>query len=89
VRDQTRGELAADDQGPPEWTLDSLTAAARDAGIDIRRSQIRRILRQEGVRWRRTRSWATSHDPEFVPKDHLPRPRLGLLHPPHRPAFRS
>jgi transposase len=69
VRDQTWGELAAaDEQGPPEWTLDSLTAAARDAGIDIRRSQVRRILRREGVRWRRTRSWATSHDPEFAPK---------------------
>jgi transposase len=69
VRDQTGGEpAAADAQGPPEWTLDSLTAAARDAGIDIRRSQLRRILRAEGVRWRRTRSWGRSHDPEFAPK---------------------
>jgi hypothetical protein len=32
----------------------------------------RRILRAEGVHWRRTRSWATSHDPDFAPKE----PRL-------------
>jgi transposase len=52
-----------------DWTLDSLTQTAQDIGIDIGRSQVRRILLQEGVRWRRTRSWATSTDPEFAPKD--------------------
>jgi transposase len=63
------GELAADDEdGPAQWTLDTLARAARDAGIQVGRSQVRRILRAEKVRWRRTRSWATSTDPEFAPK---------------------
>ena len=30
--------------------------------------QVRRILLAEKVRWRRTRSWAASTDPEFAPK---------------------
>jgi transposase len=69
VRDDT-GELTATDAtGPAVWTLDALTAAARAAGIDIARSQVRRILLAEGVRWRRPRSWAASADPEFVPKE--------------------
>ena len=59
---------AADESGPSEWTLDALAATARDLGIEVSRSQVRRILLAEGVRWRRTRSWATSTDPEFAPK---------------------
>ena len=51
------------------WTLDALTAAARDHGIVVGRSQIRRILLREGVRWRNIRPWAQSSDAEFVPKD--------------------
>ncbi|MFD4635385.1 helix-turn-helix domain-containing protein [Streptomyces sp. NPDC058473] len=63
------GELwAFDESGPPEWTLDSLAAAARAEGIEVGRSQVRRILLGEGVRWRRTRSWTRSKDPDFVPK---------------------
>jgi len=58
---------AAEDQ-PEEWTLDTLTEAARAAGIRIGRSQVRRILLAERVRWRGTRTWATSPDPEFAPK---------------------
>src|SRR3954462_9943865 len=69
VRDSA-GELTAPDPaGPAVWTLDALTAAARAAGIDIARSQVRRILLAEGVRWRRPRSWAPSADPEFGPKE--------------------
>jgi transposase len=69
VRDATSGELAVEvPGGPGEWSLDTLTQTARDLGIDIHRSQVRRILLKEGVRWRRTRSWATSTDPEFAPK---------------------
>jgi transposase len=69
VRDDT-GELTATDAtGPAVWTLDALTAAARAAGIDIARSQVRRILLAEGVRWRRPRSWTTSADPEFGPTE--------------------
>ena len=64
------GELVASDvTGAAVWTLDALTAAARAAGIDIARSQVRRILLAEGVRWRRPRSWAASPDPEFVPTE--------------------
>src|SRR5215213_4320371 len=64
------GELTATDPaGPAVWTLDALTAAARAAGIDIARSQVRRILLADGVRWRHPRSWASSADPEFGPKE--------------------
>ncbi len=69
IRDDTGELAAADPAGPAVWTLDALTAAARAAGIDIARSQVRRILLAEGVRWRRPRSWASSADPEFVPKE--------------------
>jgi transposase len=63
------GELAAPaPEGEPEWTLDTLTAAARERGIQVARSQVRRIFRREGVRWRRTRLWARSKDPDFAPK---------------------
>ncbi len=63
------GELTTPDpQGEPEWTLDTLTAAAQQRDIHVARSQVRRIFRQEGIRWRRTRLWATSKDPNFVPK---------------------
>ena len=66
---EVTGKLAAPDpEGEPEWTLDTLTAAAHERGIQVARSQVRRIFRREGVRWRRTRLWATSKDPDFVPK---------------------
>ena len=67
VRDDAGELVAADATGPAVWTLDALTAAARAAGIAIARSQVRRILLAEGVRWRRPRSWAASADPEFGP----------------------
>ncbi|MGW3755346.1 helix-turn-helix domain-containing protein [Streptomyces sp. NPDC005134] len=63
------GELAAEDEsGAPEWTLDALAEAARRHGIEVGRSQVRRILLAEGVRWRRTRSWIRSKDPDFEGK---------------------
>ena len=63
------GELSAErEDGPAQWTLDTLAETARDAGIAVGRSQVRRILLAEKVRWRRTRSWTTSTDPDFVPK---------------------
>lgn len=51
-----------------EWSLDALAAAAQAQGIQIGRSQIRRILRKERVRWRRTHSWAQSTAKDFAPK---------------------
>jgi transposase len=63
------GELPAErEDGPAQWTLDTLAQVARDAGIQVGRSQVRRILLAEKVRWRRTRSWATSTDPESALK---------------------
>lgn len=65
------GEFEAEDErpeAPAEWTLDTLTAAAQARGIQVARSQVRRIFLRERVRWRRTRLWATSHDPDFAPK---------------------
>src|SRR6266516_3931286 len=58
-----------DPEAPAQWTLDALDQAARAEGIRVGRSQIRRILISERVRWRRTRSWTTSTDPEFAPKE--------------------
>ncbi len=55
-------------EAPAEWTLDSLVAAAAERGIVIQRSQVRRVLLKERVRWRRPRSWTTSTDPAFAPK---------------------
>jgi hypothetical protein len=71
VRDGA-GELSADDEGgPAEWTLDTLTQAAREAGIGVGRSQVRRILRAEKVRWCRTctraASRANSGSPQAMP----------------------
>ncbi|GAB2462747.1 helix-turn-helix domain-containing protein [Streptomyces incanus] len=59
---------AADEAGAPVWTLDALAEAARAEGIEVRRSQVRRILLAEGVRRRRTRSWVRSRDPDFAGK---------------------
>ena len=69
VRDGTGELTAADPAGSAVWTLDALTAAARAAGIAIARSQVRRILLAEGVRWRRPRSWAVNVDPDFGPRE--------------------
>ena len=63
------GELeATDEDKEAHWTLDALTTAARERGITIGRSQVRRILLAEGVRWRNPHPWGESHDPQFVPK---------------------
>jgi transposase len=59
---------AEDETKAAYWTLDALTQAAREMGIRVGRSQVRRILLSEGVRWRNIRPWARSSDPEFVPK---------------------
>ena len=81
-RDAGGGLSADDERGPAQWTLNTLAQAARDAGIQVGRSQVRRILLAEKVRWRRTRSWATSTDPEFAPKG----PRSWNFTPPRRRA---
>ena len=78
------GSLVATDlERAAHWTLDALTAAARERGIAVGRSQVRRILLREAARWRRSRAWATSPDPEFVPtgrrssrSTRIPHPRV-------------
>jgi transposase len=70
----------AQPKAPAHWTLDALAQAVQAEGIRVGRSQVRRILLAERVRWRRTRSWATSTDPEFVPKGRRSSPAT----PPHR-----
>jgi transposase len=80
---QPDGTLAADDtQQAAQWTLDALVQAAHELGLQVQRSQVRRILLAEGARWRRPRSWTASTDPEFVPKERTsspstPSPRTG------------
>jgi transposase len=69
-------------EAPAHWTLDTLTEAAQAEGIRVGRSQVRRILLSEGTRWRRTRSWTTSTDPEFAPKGRRSSPAT----PPRRRA---
>ena len=69
LRRQPDGALHANQPDrPPHWTLDALAQAAQALGIQVQRSQVRRILLAEGVRWRRSRSWAQSSDPEFAAK---------------------
>lgn len=81
---------AADERGeaPAEWTLDTLTAAARARGIQVARSQVRCIFRREGLRWRRTHPWATSTDADFVPKGRRSS-RSTPTHPRARRSFAS
>jgi transposase len=65
------GSLEPEDPRPEaaaHWTLDRLVEAARERGITIGRSQVRRILLKEGVPWRGVCSWATSRDPDFGPQ---------------------
>jgi transposase len=79
---QPDGTLAAaDEQQAAQWTLDALVAAARAEGIAVGRSQVRRILVAEGVRWRTVRSWSRSGDPQFAPKE----PPSSPSTPPRRP----
>ena len=61
--------MARDEEGSAQWSLNALTQAAQEAGIAVKRSQIRRIYLREDVRWRHTHSWGTSDDPDFVPKE--------------------
>jgi transposase len=59
---------AADEKAPAQWSLDRLAEAAQAEGIGVARSQVRSILMAEKVRWRHTRSWASSADPDFAKK---------------------
>ena len=60
--------MAEDEKQEAKWSLSALAQAAKEAGIPIRRSQIRTMLLREGVRWRGTHSWGEPRDKDFAPK---------------------
>ena len=68
--------VARDEKGAAQWSLNALVQAANKAGIAVKRSQIRRILLREGVRWRNTHSWNTPRDKDFVPKGQRSSPTI-------------
>lgn len=55
---------------PPtcHWTLDRLQEELARDGLPIKRSQIRRILKAEHIKWQKPRTWLESDDPEFAAK---------------------
>jgi transposase len=69
--------VARDEEGSAHWTLNALAQAAKAAGVQVKRSQIRRIYLREGVRWRHPHSWGDSCDPDFIPKE----PRSSAITP--------
>ena len=50
------------------WTLDRLHQHLGDEGCSMQRAQIHRVLRAEGVKWQKERTWFASPDPEFAVK---------------------
>ncbi len=69
-----------------EWSLDALAAAAQVQGIQVGRSQVRRILVREGVRWRHTHSWSTPTAKDFAPKGRRSSPATRTRPQARRPA---
>jgi transposase len=55
---------------PPtcHWTLNQLQKELNKEGLPIKRSQIRRILKAEHIKWQRPRTWLDSDDPQFAQK---------------------
>lgn len=60
----------AEGEVPPtcHWTLDRLQAELAKDGIPIKRSQIRRLLKAEHLKWQQPRTWLESDDPAFAEK---------------------
>ena len=50
------------------WSLDLLQRELNREGIPIKRSQIRRMLKEEHIAWQRPRTWLESDDPDFAGK---------------------
>jgi transposase len=64
------GTMAArEEEGEAQWSLNALARAVQEAGVSVKRSQVRRILVREGVRWRNTHSWSEPRDKDFIPKE--------------------
>jgi transposase len=55
---------------PPtcHWTLDRLQEELTKDGLPIKRSQIRRLLKTEHIKWQKPRTWLESSDPDFAEK---------------------
>jgi transposase len=75
--------VARSEEGEAHWSLNALARAAKEAGIPVKRSQVRRILLREGVRWRNTHSWSEPRDKDFIRNPNhgrqpLHRPTRGL-----------
>jgi transposase len=60
----------ADEEVSPtcHWTLDRLQTALAQDGLTIKRSQIRRLLKAEHIKWQKPRTWLESPDPDFAEK---------------------
>jgi transposase len=60
----------ADGEVPPtgHWTLDRLHAELAKEGLPIQRSQLRRLLKAEHLKWQKPRTWLESTDPDFAEK---------------------
>jgi len=60
----------AGDDVPPtcHWTLDRLQEELNRDGVPIKRSQIRRLLKAEHVKWQQPRTWLESTAPDFAEK---------------------
>ena len=69
-----------------EWSLDALAAAAQAQGIQVGRSQVRRILLREGVRWRRPHTWGTSTATDVAPQGRRSSPAPRRRRTARRPA---
>lgn len=74
------------DDVPPtcHWTLDQLQQELNKEGLPIKRSQIRRILKAEHIKWQKPRTWLQSDDPRFAEKrgsssSSIPNHRLAAL----------
>ena len=67
---------------PPtcHWTVDRLQAELAKDGIAIKRSQIRRLLKAEHLKWQKPRTWLESTDPDFAEK-RGPSSNLTPIHP--------
>lgn len=50
------------------WSLDTLEEELQREGCLMSRAHIHRVLRAEGVKWQKERTWFASPDPEFAVK---------------------
>jgi len=58
VRQRDGTMVARDESGSAQWSLDALAQAAKEAGIRVKRSQIRRVLATWDIRSQKTTSFS-------------------------------